>query len=187
MVTNILSQLQELQRKSNNHLNPIVLSAIQDHVKPRALVETVLVANGKFTIKPVKGSSSLTTTNNRQFKRRVSTLTTGNEHVISKLNQELLGGENYPVLTAALGIATGAISGGAGLLFTMATTGLALANTTKRVLARPGDEIWHIEEIGKVGNKAMYVSAFFIVDPFRKQAPNKGWLIHEEREELPLN
>lgn len=187
MSFNILSQLQELQRKSNNHLNPVVVSSIQDHAKPRALVETVLVSNGKFAVKPIKGASSLATPNNRQSKRKVSTLTVGNEHVTSKLNLELLGGETYPVLTAALGIATGPISAGAGLLFTIATTGLALANTTKRVLARPGDEIWHIEEIGKVGNKATYVSAFFIVDPFRKQAPNKGWLIHEEREELFLN
>ena len=187
MSSNILSQLPELQRKSNKRLNPIVVSSIQDHAKPRALVEPVLVANGKFAVKPIKGGSSLTTLNNRQSKRKVNTLTIGNEHVSSKLNHELLGGESYPVLTAALGIAGGAISGGAGLLFTMATTGLALANTTKRVLARPGDEIWHIEEIGKVGNKATYVSAFFIVDPFRKQAPNKGWLIHEEREELILS
>jgi hypothetical protein len=34
--------------------------------------------------------------------------------------------------------------------------------------------------------KAIYVSAYFIVDPFRKQTPGKGWLIHEEREELLL-
>jgi len=72
-------------------------------------------------------------------------------------------------------------------LFTLATTGLSLANTTSKVLARPGDEIWHIEEIGKEGNKAIYLSAFSIVDPYRKQAPNKGWLIHEEREELVLS
>ncbi len=105
----------------------------------------------------------------------------------NKLNNELLGGESYPVLTATLDIATGVVSGGAGLLFTLATTGLTLANTTSRVLARTGDEIWHIEEIGKVGNKATYVSAFFIVDPFRKQTPGKGWLLHEEREEIILS
>lgn len=121
MSSNILSQLQELQRKSNNHLNPVAVSSIQDHAKPRALVETVLVSNGKFAVKPIKGASSLATPNNRQSKRKVSTLTVGNEHVTSKLNLELLGGETYPVLTAALGIATGPISAGAGLLFTIAT------------------------------------------------------------------
>lgn len=99
----------------------------------------------------------------------------------------MLGGESYPILTTALGIASGVVSGGAGLIFTLATTGLALANTTTKVLARPNDEIWHIEEIGKIGNKAVYVSAFFIVDPFRKQSTSKGWLIHEEREELTLS
>ena len=54
-------------------------------------------------------------------------------------------------------------------------------------VARLDDEIWHIEEIGKEGNKAVYLSAFFIVDPYRKQALSKGWLIHEEREELILS
>jgi len=162
------------------------MSSLQDHSKPRALVETVMVANGKFAVKPVNGATSLTSPGNRQSRRKVSTLSTGTEHVVNKLNRELLGGESYPILTTALGIATGMVSGGASLLFTLATTGLSLARTTSKVLARPGDEIWHIEEIGKAGNKAIYVSAFFIVDPYRKQAPGKGWLIHEEREELVL-
>ena len=187
MSSNILSQLQEFQRKSNNRLNPVVVASIQDHAKPRALVDTVLIANGKFAVKPIKGVSSLAAPNSRQSKRKVCTFMPGNEHITSKLNQDLLGGESYPVLTAVLGIAAGVVSGGAGLLFTIATTGLTLGNTTKRVLARPGDEVWHIEEIGKMGNKPVYISAFFLVDPFRKQAPNKGWLIHEEREELLLN
>lgn len=187
MSASVLSQLPELQRKSNARLNPVVVSSIQDHSNPRALVEPVLVANGKFAVKPKKGASSLATQNNRVSKRKVNMFKAGNEHIASKLNQELLGGERYPVLTAVLGITAGVVSGGAGLLFTVATTGLALANTTKRVLARPGDEVWHIEEIGKIGNKATYVSAFFLVDPYRKQAPSKGWLIHEEREELILS
>jgi hypothetical protein len=187
MSSNIISQLQELQKKSNKKLNPTIISTLQDHAKPRALVEATLVSSGKFAIKPVKGTSSLSTINNRFSRRKVSTLQVSSIHALNKLNKELLGGESYPVLTTALGIAGGVISGGASLLFTLATTGLSLANTTSKVLARPGDEIWHIEEIGKEGNKAIYLSAFFIVDPYRKQAPNKGWLIHEEREELTLS
>lgn len=163
------------------------MSSLQDHSKPRALVETTMVASGKYATKPVKGVSSLTILDNRFSRRKVYTLQQGSIQVLNKLNKELLGGESYPVLTTALGIAGGAISGGAGLLFTLATTGLSLANTSSKVLARPGDEIWHIEEIGKEGNKAIYLSAFFIVDPYRKQTPNKGWLIHEEREELVLS
>ena len=187
MSANILSQLQELQKQSNKRLNPVIMASIHDHAKPRSLVETIMVANGKFSVKPVNGASSLLSPGNRQSKRKVTTFMPGSEHIVNKLNKELLGGESYPILTTALGIATGVVSGGASLLFTLATTGLTLANTTSKVLARPGDEIWHIEEIGKTGNKATYVSAFFIVDPYRKQAPGKGWLIHEEREELVLS
>jgi len=186
MSNNILNQLQGLQNKSNKKLNPTIISLLQDHSVPRALVESALVSSGKYAVKPVRGASSLTAPNNRFSRRKVSTLQASSIHSLNTLNKELLGGESYPVLTATLGIASGAISGGASLLFTLATTGISLANTTSKVLARPGDEIWHIEEIGKEGNKAVYLSAFFIVDPYRKQSPNKGWLIHEEREELFL-
>ncbi len=187
MPSNILSQLPELQKQSNKYLNPVIMSFLHDHTKPRTLVESALVASGKFQIKPKKGAPSLITPKNRQSKRKVSTFLPGSEHITDKLNKELLGGESYPVLTATLSLATGIISGGAGLIFTLATTGLALTKTTSKVLARPGDEIWHIEEIGKVNNIAIYVSAFFIVDPYRNQTFNKGWLIHEEREEITLN
>jgi len=103
------------------------------------------------------------------------------------LNHELLGGDSYPVLTTALGIAGGVVSGGGSILFSVALTGLSLAQKASKVLARQGDEIWHIEEIGKDGKKAIYVSSFFIVDPYRKTSKSKGWLIHEERHELTLS
>jgi len=69
----------------------------------------------------------------------------------------------------------------------VASTGLSLTQTSQRVLARSGDEIWHVEEIGKVGMIATYVSSYILVDPYRWQAPNKGWLIHESRDELLLS
>jgi len=103
------------------------------------------------------------------------------------LNHELSGGDSYPVLTTALSIAGGLVSGGGSILFSIAVTGLSLAQKASKVLARQGDEIWHIEEIGKEGNKAIYVSSYFIVDPYRKTARSKGWLIHEERYELTLS
>lgn len=186
MTTTILNQLQELQQKSGKNLHPVVLATLQDHSNPRTLVKSSLIANGQHVLKPVNGTSSLTNPRNRSSRRKVNTLNQAPTLILNKLNTALLGGERYPILTAAIGIAGAAISGGAGLLFTLSTTGLALANTAGKVLARPGDEIWHIEEIGKEGNKAIYISAFFIVDPYRKQAPDKGWLIHEERKEVPL-
>ncbi len=165
----------------------IVKSLIHDNSKPRALVKSVLIANGNYATVPIKGASSLATPNNTDVNRRVRTFTAGSEHIVDKLNKELLGGESYPILTTVLGIATGVVSAGAGLVFTLSNTGLSLANTASKVLARPGDEIWHHEKIGKEGNKIIYVSAFFIVDPYRRTSTTKGWLIHEEREELSLS
>lgn len=77
------------------------------------------------------------------------------------LNTALLGGQSYPILDAILGTAVGVASGLAGLLFSIATTSINLQKTSQRVLARSGDEIWHVEEIGKVSSggsyKAIYV------------------------------
>ena len=187
MSTDIINQLQELQKDSGKHLSPVITGYLQDHGEPRALVETVLVANGKWGVKPKAGASSLLKAQNRQIKRKVKTLSTSYDHIINQLNTSLLGGESDPVFTAVLGNAAGVASGGAGLIFTIATTGLSLANTVQRVLARTGDEIWQVEEIGKVGNKATYVSSYFIVDPYRNQTQSKGWLIHEERQEVILS
>jgi|GEM_PF-3527037 len=187
MSTDILNKLQTLQKNSNKRLSPVVKTIIHDNSKPRALVKSVLVANGNYATVPVKGAPSLTTSNNTDVNRRVRTFTAGSEHIVDKLNKDLLGGESYPILTTALGIATGAVSAGAGLVFTLANTGLSLANTASKVLARPGDEIWHHEKIGKEGDKIIYVSAFFIVDPYRRTSSTKGWLIHEEREEISLS
>ncbi|HET6338739.1 MAG TPA: hypothetical protein VFG30_36220 [Polyangiales bacterium] len=61
-------------------------------------------------------------------------------------------------------------------------------STTARVLAREGDEIWRVEEIGKVSTgssyRPTYVLAYFLFDPFRDRGSTpKGWLIHEDRYE----
>ena len=50
MSETILNQLQELQKKSNKKLNPIVMSTLQDHAKPRTLVKSVLVTSGKYVM-----------------------------------------------------------------------------------------------------------------------------------------
>lgn len=134
---------------------------------------------------------------NTQSLRKIRTLDPGQEgNFTFSLNTALLGGQSYPILDAVLGTAVGVASGLAGLLFSIATTSINLQKTSQRVLARSGDEIWHVEEIGKVSSdgsyKAIYVSSYFIVDPFRghslhTHSNGKGWLIHEEREELTLD
>lgn len=185
----IISQLQPLQKKSNKWLNQVVVSYLQDTEKPLALVQQKRVANAQWGVVPRKGISSLSIKENCFSRRKVKTLSLQNQHIVRHLNTGLLGGSGYPVLTAALGIAGGAISAGAGLIFTVATTALNLGNTAQRVLARLDDEIWHVEEIGKEGEKPVYVSAYFIVDPYRSNnsASAKGWLIHEERHEILTN
>jgi hypothetical protein len=61
-------------------------------------------------------------------------------------------------------------------------TALSAAKTSARVLARDGDEIWRVEEIGKVRSQPTYLLAYFLVDPFRSRSMNhKGWLLHEAR------
>ncbi|MGD8785761.1 MAG: hypothetical protein PVG75_15050, partial [Thioalkalispiraceae bacterium] len=173
--------------QSGKFLNPVIKAYLQNHEQPLALVKHHQIANSKWAVKPRNGSASLNQFQNRHSRRRVKILSHANKHIINKLNTELLGGQSYPVLTAALGIAAGAVSAGAGLIFTVATTWLSLANTTYRVLSRTGDEIWHVEEIGKENNKPVYVSAYFIVDPYRITTNSRGWLIHEERHEVLLD
>ena len=102
------------------------------------------------------------------------------------LNDALLGASDYPVLNAVLGTAVGVGTGGAGFMFTVATTALSMENTSSRVLARDGDEVWRVEEIGKAtaGGRAepTYVLAYFLVDPFGAESMgHKGWLLHEAR------
>lgn len=91
-------------------------------------------------------------------------------------------------MMAALGTATG-------FLFTVATTGLDIYDKDTDVLARTGDEIWLVEEIGRVEKNyfvtsrwtAMHVASYFLYDPFRANSNGKkGWLIHESRTELRI-
>jgi hypothetical protein len=98
------------------------------------------------------------------------------------LNDALLGASDYPVLNAVLGTAVGIGTGGASLIFTVATTALSAAKTSSRVLARDGDEIWRVEEIGIYRSQPTYLLAYFLVDPNRSKSMNhKGWLLHEAR------
>lgn len=180
--------LQELQPKSRVFLPEPVVALLQSQEEPRKLVRKELIANMKFVTKP---RQDITKRQGQVSIRKVKTfLQGGNQYEINCLNAALLGGKDYPVLTAVLGTAAGVASFNAGLLFTAATTAISLAKKNKRILARAGDEIWHSEEIGKIRNgvayKPIYVSSFLLVDPFRFSSHTKGWLIHEERFELTV-
>lgn len=191
MALEVVDQLEELKPASNKSLNPKIVSRLQDHDVPLALVKRELVANNKWIVKPRKGTESLIHSGNHRSKRRVRSLGVGaDSHLLPVLNTELLGGQSYPVLTAVLGAAAGPVSGGGALLFSAVSAGVDTAKQTYRVLARDGDEIWHIEEIGKESRNGVfapvYVSSFFVVDPYRVHFSPKGWLIHEERLDISL-
>ena len=102
------------------------------------------------------------------------------------LNDALLGGEQYPVTTMIGGFVAGYVSMGAGLLFALTSTALSASQKAKRILARENDEVWQVEEIGKVkssnilsGSKwdVVHVGSYWLSDPYR----SKQWLIHETR------
>lgn len=190
-MTNIVNHLEELQEPSRKWLPGLVVTALQEKTNPRKLVRNEVVAHANTAIKPIGGADSLSVAKNRQSARRTMTLPASMEdNKTYELNSALLKDNNYPILTTVLGAAAGFVSGGGALIFAATTTGISLSRKAQRVLARPGDEIWSVEEIGKYrsafGYKPMYVYALIIVDPYRKQAWSKGWLIHEERHELTL-
>lgn len=148
---------------------------------------------------PRNGTSSLSTRSNISNVRKIKTLPMmEEENFTDTLNVGLQGGQSYPVLTTVagtvLGFALGPIGGAGalvgGLLFTTATTGVSLSRTARKVMGRGGDEIWHVEEIGRSRSNAIHVSSFFLVDPFRVGDPQvnsrKAWLIHEDRNVLSL-
>jgi len=196
MSISIIQQLPELRPHSNKKL-PITItskyrsSANTSGLNAIQLIEQKMIANGNWTSVPREGSQSILQIKNRQAIRKIISLPPGIEtnHTF-QLNTALLGGHSYPVLTAVLGTAAGFASFSIGLFFTIATTGLSMSQKSQRALARSGDQIWQIEEIGKVRSgselKAIHINSYFLVDPFRRQNTAKGWLIHEDRTEIVL-
>jgi len=206
MSTKILNQLATLRENSNKHLATNIIRGFyatlsSKGLNPIQLIVQEQIANANWIYKPRYNSDSLLQFENRHFVRRIRTLTAGQENNFTfNLNTTLLGGSSYPVLTAILGTAAGIASFGGGLLFAAATTALNSSQLSRRVLARAGDEIWQVEEIGKVPNsgilsssdapyKAIHINSYFLFDPFRERQymVGKGWLIHEERNTLILD
>jgi len=196
MSTSILNQLQELRPHSNKQLLGNIDISFKEilsnsMINPIQLVKPKQIASMDWSSEPKEGSQSLLQAKNRQAMRKVMSLSPSTDtNFTYVLNSALLGGRSYPILTAIIGTATGLASFSLGLFFTVASTGLSMSQKSQRVLARGGDEIWQIEEIGKTrvdGKfKAMHINSYFLVDPFRKQNALKGWLIHEERTEIIL-
>lgn len=139
-----------------------------------------------FITGPTNGTASLLS--NVQARRLLWTAKE-NDGFLKMLNKELQGGEGYPILSAVVGEGVGRIpvlGTAVSLLFSAVSAGVDLSKTSHTVIARVGDQVWQIEEIGRVGAKIVHVGFYWVVDPCRKQSPEKKWLIHEQRTELAL-
>jgi len=195
----IMSKLQQLQPCSNKHLPDSVITGMTlsfTHARTQLIRSRSNPSGAGYIYVPTQGTSSLL--QNTRAIRKLMALPAGVEdNYTHMLNTALMGGTSYPILEAVLGTVTGAVSAGAGLLFTVAGTALSLSKTSQRVLARLGDELWQVEEIGKDKTSkwfdgdakgAVHIASYFLVDPYRGRGPvkSKGWLIHEERTELTL-
>jgi hypothetical protein len=194
MIAEIASNLQDLAPPSNKRLHTTTRALLvgrqgRQYGAPLALVKQTQVGNAHWRMTPRADGETFRGLISQQSIRKVCTLSEVAESaLINDINRDLIGATGYPVLTAILGVGAGIVSFGAGLFFTVGTTALSLAHATPRILARDGDEVWQIEEIGRVGSgskaKVFHVNSIFIVDPHRANAKNKGWLIHEERSEV---
>ena len=151
------------------------------------------MTQGTFAALPIRlhtnnSTAERTSSNDKRMRSSTCIKKLKEEHdknLAKMLNDALLGGADYPILSAALDIATAVGTGGAGLMFNVATAALSASRASHRVLARDGDEIWRVEEIGRVGTVPTFVMAYFIIDPHRKgSASSQGWLIHENRYKL---
>ena len=185
----IIDGLVQLQRQSNIRMSDHIITGLTKSLTQARypLIRTqVKPSGGGFVTVPTNGTASLLA-NVRG--RRLLWTARENEPFMKMLNDELKGGESFPILTEVLEAGLGAVpvvGAAASLLFSAISTGVDLAKTSHSVIVRAGDHVWQIEEIGKVGTKVVHVGSYWVVDPYRKQSPEKGWLIHEQRTELTL-
>lgn len=188
----IMASLTELQPYSNRRMSPSIIAGItcRTHVKNQMIRAKKMPGKPFETVLVYKVSS---VTGNIQVTRRLMTMATEDEdNFTHRLNNELLNLPKHPILKLVLGTGAGILVPPvalAGLVFTGITTALDLSKTSQRILARGGDEIWQVEELGKKNNKLTHISSFFLYDPYRTKDQNckiKGWLIHEERTELDI-
>jgi hypothetical protein len=186
----IIEGLKELKTSSDRSLPNSIITGMTQSLS-RARYQLMVAQNNPrgagFQSVPSKGAASLLQNVFASRKLMTSDATGG---FMGMLNKELEGGESYPILNAVLGTVAGVASGGAALLFTVGTTALDVARVHQGVQVRHGDELWQVEEIGKVRDgsswEVVHVGSYFVVDPFRRQTVAKGWLIHEERTVLTV-
>ena len=189
MSDKIIQALQELRPHSNVTIPDSVVCGINNCFSGPSFQLIKLVPNPKgMGLATVLTNGIESLPQKAKVSRLRQRLPVGAENNLTHaLNDALLGGEQYPVTTMISGIIAGYVSAGAGFLFALASTALGASQKAKRILARENDEIWQVEEIGKVKSSTaivsgrqwdiVHVGSYFLYDPYR----GKSWLIHENR------
>lgn len=194
MSTSIIEKLGELRPESGvkvlGNLRALKIYLGNKGMKPLLLINPAY-RNGKLVYVLEDSADRLLKPENRIAKRKVMTLDNAVEdNYTFMLNNALMGGRDYPLLTSVAGVGAGLVSFGAGLIFSGAATSISLGKKAHRILARGGDELWQMEEIGKATSRgkpaAVHVLSYFLLDPFRGANNRKVWLIHEQRTEIEI-
>jgi len=86
------------------------------------------------------------------------------DELTTSLNNHLLGHNGYPLANSVASFLMGVVFSPAGTLQSLVTATMSQMQTTPRVLARQGDEMWQVEVVGKVGREVMHAE-------FRTGAP----------------
>jgi hypothetical protein len=130
MSQQILAQLDRLQPESGKRLPNYIITGMTRSLtltKYQLMHCTQEPQGSGWVYMPRGGANSLLRRAGCSNRRHLMTLSAVREENFTyMLNTKLLGGESYPILTAVLGTATGAVSAGAGLLFTVTTTASSL-------------------------------------------------------------
>lgn len=182
--------LKELKPQSRARFStPTVYTFSEVHKAYIRMVKKKVISNGKFGA-VIKRENLM-----HGGKQRIQkVMTFQNDNILAMVNRDLSGGQSYPILNFALSAIGGRATALGGLIFGLATTFMDVFKTSTNVLARPGDELWLVEEVGigvetgyfSSSKKPMYVQAYFLVDPNRNMNLENGWLIHEKRMELSI-
>lgn len=196
MKIDVFNHLDEIKPDSSKSLQLSVVEGLMagsgSSEKPYIeLVKAKVAANNNYRWELSHGIDSIISKSGQFRRRKIKTF--AEDGFIGRLNLALKGGARYPILSTVTGVLFGKVNPAMGLLFSAASTTHGMSKTSHDVIARPGDELWKVEEIGKVrsrgGYKMVHIYSLFIVDPFRDLSSfnNIGWLIHEDRKDVHVD
>lgn len=185
MIPRSLQQLPRLPTTSAPSLSSSVIAGLNTGVRdPQALVEPS-VNPDRGLLEPryitVLDPDHNLSRDGNAVRRRVMTFSAANDGFRLSLNTALSGGESSPVLTTALGIGAGLVSGGAGIAFSILACAIDLQRNNQPVRARQGDVIDKAEVLGQRDDRVFHWETYLLVDPLRAAGPRHGpsqWVIH---------